>query len=531
MPDTGGGLCGLALSPDGKTVAVGDDGNAVHFLDLAAGKYLDGPGIHRGIVMVVSFAADGKQVLTQGSDAVACLWDAASGKPLQRFPPPAGAHNFSVSPDGKLLAVQSKQGTITLSDRAGKVLGTVPAAHRYSAMFFFAPDSRTLLVRHYDDGKVVLHDALTGKEQCRVKTAAFSLLESRTAEDAPLSMWFFSADSRLLVGFDERNALTVWDAVTGKARHKITLPKGVVVRGGAVAPDQRMLALDLTDGRVALWELASGKLRCLLGTKPASAKPQQALAGVNSVQFSPDGKVLAHGRPDSPLTLWDVCTRQMLTEFKGHQGPVTGLAFAPDGRTLVSGSWDTTALVWDVQLALKKTGLAQRELDPVAVAARWEDLADADAGKGWDAICALVGSPKQAVGLLAETLKVAPALDAARVQALLAQMDSPQFKERQRAEAELGEFGERVVPFVDKVLAAKPTLEVRKRLEGLLERLAAEPWSGERLRILRAVEVLERVGTAEARQVLQRLADGAPGALATTSAQAALQRLAGSKTV
>ena len=46
----------------------------------------------------------------------------------------------------------------------------------------------------------------------------------------------------------------------------------------------------------------------------------------------------------------------------------------------------------------------------------------------------------------------------------------------------------------------------------------------ERLRTYRAVEVLELIGTLAAREILQALADGAPGALLTTSAKAALHR-------
>jgi hypothetical protein len=46
------------------------------------------------------------------------------------------------------------------------------------------------------------------------------------------------------------------------------------------------------------------------------------------------------------------------------------------------------------------------------------------------------------------------------------------------------------------------------------------------VRGMRAVEVLERIGTAEARQVLQVIAQGAPGARLTREAQEALKRLA-----
>jgi hypothetical protein len=58
----------------------------------------------------------------------------------------------------------------------------------------------------------------------------------------------------------------------------------------------------------------------------------------------------------------------------------------------------------------------------------------------------------------------------------------------------------------------------------LIERLTASPLTGEQVQGLRAVEVLQRADTAQARKVLEHLAAGAPGALVTVRAQAALAR-------
>jgi hypothetical protein len=104
-------------------------------------------------------------------------------------------------------------------------------------------------------------------------------------------------------------------------------------------------------------------------------------------------------------------------------------------------------------------------------------------------------------------------------------LGSAKYKERLQAEAELFQLGDRVLPALHKALAAKPTLELRKRLEGLVDRLASWPLAKQQVRTIRAVEVLERIGTPEARELLQRLAQGAPGALTTTQAQVALGRL------
>src|SRR5262249_471429 len=137
----------------------------------------------------------------------------------------------------------------------------------------------------------------------------------------------------------------------------------------------------------------------------------------------------------------------------------------------------------------------------------------------------LAASPKEAVGYLKEHLPPAPPLDAARVEALLTQLESDKFKERMQASNELVQLGERGVPGLEKALASQPPLEGEKRLYALIDRLAGPKLTGEQVRAVRAVEVLERIGTPQAVELLQALAGGAPGALTTTNSQTALQRL------
>ena len=71
--------------------------------------------------------------------------------------------------------------------------------------------------------------------------------------------------------------------------------------------------------------------------------------GVNSVAFTPDGRILASGSDDTTIILWDVATSHPKgASLKGHTGIVRSVAFTPDGRTLASGSWDNTIILWDV---------------------------------------------------------------------------------------------------------------------------------------------------------------------------------------
>jgi hypothetical protein len=88
----------------------------------------------------------------------------------------------------------------------------------------------------------------------------------------------------------------------------------------------------------------------------------------------------------------------------------------------------------------------------------------------------------------------------------------------------LESLGALAEPALRKALEVKPSPEMRRTIESLLEKLAATP-SGDHLRALRVIEVLERIGTAEARQFLQTLASGAQAAPLTGEAKAAVDRL------
>jgi HEAT repeat protein len=110
---------------------------------------------------------------------------------------------------------------------------------------------------------------------------------------------------------------------------------------------------------------------------------------------------------------------------------------------------------------------------------------------------------------------------------LIADLDSEQFAVREKATTELEKLGEAALHALRKAIEDRPPLETRRRVEQLIEKQEREEWksSPEGRRMRRAVEVLERIGTAEARRVLATLAKGAPGAWLTLDAKAALQRL------
>jgi hypothetical protein len=213
-----------------------------------------------------------------------------------------------------------------------------------------------------------------------------------------------------------------------------------------------------------------------------------------------------------------------LTSFDGHTKPVRCLAFAPDGKVLASGGADHTILLWDTS-GLPSNPVAKEAATAQQLQAWWQKLGG-PAADAYPTLAQLVAHPKQAVAYLREHLKPAVAVDSKRIAALVQALDSPRYAERQQASKELEKFGGLAELALWQALAKGPTLECRRRAELLLAKVDRAALVPERLRLLRAVAVLEWVADAEARALLGALAAGAPEARLTQEARAALQRLA-----
>jgi hypothetical protein len=127
--------------------------------------------------------------------------------------------------------------------------------------------------------------------------------------------------------------------------------------------------------------------------------------------------------------------------------------------------------------------------------------------------------------LLRQLLRPVRAVEAETARRLIAELESNDLAVRQRATKELVKLGDAAEPVLRYTLRQKPSLELRRRAEHLLDELATE--MPERLRMRRGLEVLEWLDTAESRQLLGELARGAPGAWLTIEAKKGLNRLRG----
>jgi WD40 repeat protein len=518
----------LTFSPDGRTL-VSLGGRGMRLWDVASGRPLHSYPGHQGDVASIAFSPDGKLLVSNSWDEKTLrLWETTTGELLRVFP---GHENYArtvvFSPDGNSILSGGGDGTLRLWETAtGKELRKFPI----QAVNPEDGKPHVKSVRFSADGQRVTASSMAGDtiphfQVDTLNIATGDLITHQTSRRDPSCLT--SDGGAFITGAPD--GLVVQDTATG--RELLRIPEKLW-DPSAFSPDRRILAASICGppppgwmGRgdveaLTLWETAAGRFCLRIQTGPFA-----------QLTFSPDGRLLATAGREA-ITIFEVaagkeCLRIPCPEkYRSVFGDsfVSCAAFSPNSRKLATGLADTTILVWDLTPGVNRAELAKLDVDSKKLEKWWTDLAGEDGQAAYRAIWDMAAIPEKSTPFLSGRLKPVE-LDSKRIGQLIADLDNTEFRVRDAAAQELARFGEEVEPRLRQALAKKPSAEVRKRLEALLTAPRPIP-TGETLRALRAIQVLEYIGTPEAHRVLKSLADGASHARVTREAKAALQRFA-----
>jgi RNA polymerase sigma factor (sigma-70 family) len=533
-------LAALAFSPDGKVLAAGTSDDAIQLWDPATGTSLGRLKGHTWMVTGLFFSRDNRTLFSTSWDGTVRRWDVATRKEIRSPENDFDQTFMAFSADGKLLATAGADGQVSLWEAAtGRRLRVLEGHRRGLHALAFSPDGRRLasggreqIVRVWDVAGGKEERALTcgpGRDpDKRVEALAFSrdgrLLAACDGHRGVVRLWeadtgrevrelaqrgtvalAFAPDGKTLAAGGWEGPLVLWDVATGRRLRRIWPPSGVatgrrprfilpvsepaIVDTIAFSPDGRLLATGHHGDAVYLWDAATGKLA-------REIKAEQQVTWC--LAFSPDGAWLATGGLDGTVRLWEVATGRPMHELRGHEFWVLRLAFGPDGRTLATGGYDGTSLLWTLKPKLQ--ALPRAGLDPL-----WKTLRERDAARAYRAVWTLAEHPDESIPFLEQRLRSsAMPIDKARLRQWLADLDSDEFAKREAASRELAKLGTAIEADVRAALAATKSPEVRRRLEALLEDLQRE-LSGEALRHSRARRALQLIDTPDAAKLLRTL--------------------------
>ena len=272
---------------------------------------------------------------------------------------------------------------------------------------------------------------------------------------------------------------------------------------------------------VRVWDVAANRQCRIIPWKPAAYAFSNLPAGL-----APDNRRLAVGKSrdqsGGAIGIVDIFSGQELHTFKGHLGAVNRVVFSNDGKLLASASEDTTTLLWDATVISPRPAKALKD-DEQALC--WGSLSGRDPSAAAVALARLIDDPTGSIRFAKQQFAKEKPFLWPTIERLIANLDSDTFAVREEASRDLAKLNWDAEPAMRKAMASTPSPEVRHRLSRLLEQLPAEQFYPAVVFASRVTEILEHIGTPEAREVLSELAKGPRQDRLAQEADASLARL------
>jgi WD40 repeat protein len=338
------------LSPDGKRILT-VSGDSARVWDAQSRQPLTEPLKHDNMLISAQFSENGQRIVTASYDNTVRVWNAQTGQPLTN---PLKQDNFvksvQFSPDGERIVTASVGNPARVWEvRSGRQL--MEFGHHNSTVneAQFSPDGRRI-VTAASDGTVRVWDAQSGQPLTDLQHGSHVFADSAQ----------FSPDGNSIVTVSQDGTARVWDAQDGK---QLTQLSGEALSAQFSPDSKKILTLSATTAR--LWDSQTGQ---------PLTEPLQNSTTVNGAEFSADGKQIVTVTSGGGARVWDAQTGQQLMEplihgratrsgeFKrGANGEmvvevrwgVNSGQFSPDGKRIVTAADDDTVRIWDAFPSLR----------------------------------------------------------------------------------------------------------------------------------------------------------------------------------
>ncbi|XP_047141942.1 notchless protein homolog 1 isoform X1 [Hydra vulgaris] len=330
IPGHAEAVISVAFSPDGKYLASGSGDTTVRFWDVnTETPHFTCKG-HKHWILAIAWAPNACKLASGCKSSEIRIWDPATGNQLgktlvghKQWITMLAWEPIHRNVECRRLASSSKDGTIRIWDTILCKTLLVLSGHLQSVtcirwggegLIYSASQDRTVKVWRDQDG--ALCRTLEGHGHWVNTMALNTDYAIRTGAFEPAK-----GDNEITLENTQKKSL-----------ERYTNAKGV---------KPEILVSGSDDFTLFLWQPSESKKEI------ARMTGHQAL--INTVQFSPDGRLIASGSFDKSVKLWDGCTGKFIAAFRGHVNSVYQIAWSADSRLLCSGSSDSTLKVWDMK--------------------------------------------------------------------------------------------------------------------------------------------------------------------------------------
>ena len=398
----------IAFSPDGKMLASGGRGGEVFLTDAEAGTRIREFHFHESGITSLDFSHDGSRIISGSHDRTARVFNVNNGNELLAIRGHEQAINdVAFHPDGQRVATSSNDGSVRIwtidgqlavSDQVRiKLQGASHMGHKIGleSRVLYGQTGMVYDVRVSPNTNLVATTA-TGTDQGDNQIRVWSLDDATLHAGFPvpgglLHTLEFTADSKHLIvgsgGAGDKLApgsIAIWDLETKEKLRTIEYGSCMFIRPVLNAKNDILAVLtgNLKYGHVRFYSFPECKLlheqeildqrlsgiafspqddTLVTSTAPGgliqiwNARTGKEIdsfvahgAGVFAVAANRNGEI-ATANMDGTIGIWNLQSKTLVGELKGHNAYVVGICFSPDGKRLLSSSEDEAVKVWDLK--------------------------------------------------------------------------------------------------------------------------------------------------------------------------------------
>lgn len=279
-------------------------------------------------VSSVNFSPDGKNLASFSEDNTIRVWDSSTGYVIRKITIPSDKfypyYTSCFSPDGRTLASGNDEGIYLWDTATGTIIREF-RDYNYQRLRFiirFSPDGKNLLSFFKDS--ILIWDSTSGGFMLGTQMPFEKNYNNAVQCDSPNHETFASNYSSFYsndLRYDNSTIYLVQNATQNRPQRFF----GHTDRVNSInfSPDGKILVSGSSDKTIRLWDTATGET---IRTLPVNAV-------VYSVQFSPDGKSLTSLSQDG-IKIWNMKTMMLISEY---ELPLS-LSLSPNGKIQASKS-------------------------------------------------------------------------------------------------------------------------------------------------------------------------------------------------